>query len=256
MKAVIGILLLLVGFSAVRAQGVGDIDRQLSLKLKGITDAMADTGDKRQELLDAANERMDNYFALVAKKVELMDAELPMAKKEGLGYSTSDDKKLRVYDWDTWMGGTMHFFTDMLVYRTANGMRIADMKDTAVEGDPGGYCMGIDEAHTKSGHTLYLVYMRVIASTKDRDDMVTAYEIVNVQLVKKNFFKTRTKMLNNIDYGYDQFAIDGDKELPVMRLSKDKKKFYVPIVNKDGVFEKGDLVYEFDGEVFVFKGKE
>jgi hypothetical protein len=27
-------------------------------------------------------------------------------------------------------------------------------------------------------------------------------------------------------------------------------------VNKDGVFEKGDLVYEFDGEVFVFKGKE
>lgn len=238
------------------AQSAGEIDKQLSLRLKGIYEAEGDTTDKREDKLEAANERMENYFALVAKKVELMGAKLPLANKAGLGNSISEDKKLAVYNWDTWQGGTMHFFTDMLVYKTVNGVQVADMKDTSVEGDPGGYCMGIDEVHTKSGGAVYLVYMRAIASTKDRDDVVTAYEIVNGQLVKKNFFKTKTKLLNSIDYEFDMFENDGTKHLPTLQLSKDKKKFYVPIVNKDGVFEKGDLVYEFDGEMFVFKGKE
>ncbi len=169
----------------------------------------------------------------------------------------SDDYKLRLFSWDTRMGGTMRLYSDMAQYQTYNGSKVVDMKDTSVEGDYGSDYRSITIIHTKSGKTVYLVKDYSIVSTKDRAESITAYVIENDLLKKFGLFHTKTKVLNSIGYGYDAFASAyklKDKDIPTIHLNKDKQKLYIPIVGGptgEDVTEKF-LVYVFDGNNYVF----
>lgn len=252
---IISVLLIVLSVACLRAQTAGEVDANLSGYLKRIADVRFDTS-LQEDKLEAANNEMEAYFHKVKGGVWLT-GELPRAKKEGLDYVTSDDEKLRVYDWNTETGGTMHIYTDMAAYKTRKGVQVRNMADTSVEGDPGGYCTGINVIHTQGGNTVYLLHFTVIGSTKDRGEGVSAYEIAGDKLVAKPFFLAKPKLLSAISYGYDLFANDNDNtDLPSIHLSKDKKALYIPIVKENGSFTKGFLVYEFDGARFVYKGKK
>jgi hypothetical protein len=41
-------------------------------------------------------------------------------------------------------------------------------------------------------------------------------------------------------------------EMPEIRISKDKRTIYIPVINKDDKVTTKDLVYKFDGNRFVY----
>src|SRR5271154_2726517 len=57
----------------------------------------------------------------------------------GLGIVTSDDHMFRIYSWDTELGGTMHYFDNIVQYKIGKKTKSLTLenRDTVDSGDPG-----------------------------------------------------------------------------------------------------------------------
>ena len=62
---------------------------------------------------------------------ELLDIDLSSMDTAGMIILTSEDKKFRIYCWDTETGGTMRFFNSLIQYRTGKGSESVVLNDIA-----------------------------------------------------------------------------------------------------------------------------
>ena len=145
----------------------------------------------------------------------------------------------------------MRFYNDLAQIQTAKGVKFQEMQDTASEGDYGCDYRSITTVHTKNNQNIYLVIEEAVVSTKDRYEGITAFIIEGVSLKKLNAFKTKTKSLNSIGYGFDAFAHGQGTFVSEIHFSNDSRKLYVPIV-KGETLTDNFLVYIFDGDNYVF----
>jgi hypothetical protein len=249
------ILVVIITTQTSYSQSIPEIDTKLAALLDKIAYWDNDTTGKRDDSLEKANDRISAYIQKVgSKNSSTLSAAFPKAARGPLSVISSDDNKIRLYSWDTRMGGSMRLYYDLIQYMTDNGVKVKDMRDPKAEEDYGCDYNGIFTIHTAGNKTIYLVCGYAIESTKDRHEAVEAYTIDGSVFKKFDLFKTKTKSLNTIGYGYDQFASMGDdhqKDLPTIHLSKDFKNLYIPIVNGEILTDKY-LVYVFDGNNYVF----
>jgi hypothetical protein len=253
------IAVILLAVHPASAQTISEIDAKLAHLLVKVDEWAEhdynDTKISKEDSLNKANELLDHYLQKIGKKIPAtIEADFPKAIKRGLTIVSSDDHKLRLYSWDTRMGGTMILYSNMAQYADGKGTRVQDMKDTAIEGDYGCDYRGIATIHTKDNKTVYLVYEFAKVSTKDRYEAIEAFTIEGSSLKRIKIFKTKTKSLSTIGYGYDMFISADENDLtdiPEIHLSDDKKKLYIPVVQGDKV-TKHYIVYVFDGTDFVF----
>lgn len=207
------------------------------------------------------NVALFRYLEATCKRhPEMMGYDFMGLDSLGLSIETSPDRKLRIYCWDQWNGGTMHFYAGLVQYETAPGKTaVYPLNDSAglAEGlDAGEWYSGLQSIQTASGKTVYLVYYGSTGSGVDHTTGIRAITIKAGKLVwDYPFFYTKTKKYGSIGYYYSLLKTKdfSDGDLPAITLSSDKKTLSLPVVTAEGRITRGTLTYRFDGEKFVFE---
>jgi hypothetical protein len=108
------------------AQSPNAIEEDLLKSFKQITywDDHKHNNEKGDDSLDIANEafaaKLKNY---TAKYPITITEPFTSLKKERLDIFTSADGLFRIYSWDTWQGGTMHQFANVMQYKVGQKTR-------------------------------------------------------------------------------------------------------------------------------------
>lgn len=166
---------------------------------------------------------------------------------------TSKDAKLRLYSWDTQLGGTMHFFKNIYQFQTPLGVVTEIPKFE--ESDAQSYCSAIYMVNINQ-QDYYLVITNGIFSTSDMRQSVAAYSISSEgKLNPASIFKTKTKLLNNISVDYDFFSVVNRPERPLKLITFNEKRgvLSIPLVKGVKVTSK-KLVYKLNGNYLEFSG--
>ena len=163
---------------------------------------------------------------------------------------TSNDGLLRIYSWDTWLGGTMHDFKNIFQFKTGNKIYSTDLEKN--EGDFDTYFTDIFslKANLK---TYYLAVSGGSESTKDAYETISVYAISSDTLNDKvKLIKTTSGLNNSISFEYDFFSVVDRPERPIrlIRYDTDKKVIYIPIVLDNGKVTNRYILYQFNGKYF------
>ena len=169
---------------------------------------------------------------------------------------TSGDGNFRVYSWDTWMGGTMHFYRIIYQWK-ANGKVFTEIPKFE-DNNPGFFCSKIftvninDKPH-------YFTVTDGTYSTKDAMQAISCYRIDGNKLTDTiKVFKTKTKKLNDINVFYDFFSVVDRPERPIELITYDDKLkiIYIPVVDDKDQVTKKNILYQLKDRYFEFIGIE
>lgn len=163
---------------------------------------------------------------------------------------TSADGRLRIYSWDTWTGGSMHFYKNVFQYKTAKGIRtfVQDFGDE----DPGGYYAHLFTVKTAQ-QTYYLALSNSRLSNKDRTQNLEVFAITADRLDDKaRLIKTKTGLQHDIGFEYDFFTIEDTGHFydALIRYDPVQQIITLPVVYEDGQVTKNTIRYKFTGKYF------
>jgi hypothetical protein len=164
--------------------------------------------------------------------------------------ATSSDSLFRIYSWDTWLGGTMHYFDN--IYQYKSGDKIYFLHSEKDGDDPKAFYSEIFTIKTEN-KTWYLVVGNTISSTKDAAQFIRAVTIENNAVNDTGkLFRTKTKSLNEIYVAFDFFSVVDRPERPLklIKYDPDKKILYIPIVKEEGKVTDKFILYQFNGQYF------
>lgn len=229
-----------------------DIEKRMSYLLSRI-DTLQNNVDQIDSL-EAANSYFLNYLKQACLNPAVIKAPLnSINNKHNFSILTSEDGKLRIYNWDSETGGTMYFFDAVAQYVTGNTTKVEVLNDIADLSEKdmhtGFLYLNIYTIHTRDAKTIYLVYGRGIYSGREAANNIEAISIDNGKYKHVPLFKTQTKSLSVINFAYDNVLCKSD---PNIKLSDDKSKLYIPVVDKDETTTGKYLIYKFDGYNFVY----
>lgn len=198
------------------------------------------------------------FTDLVIKTPATLD--YPFQKLSDSGFcriETSEDKKFRIYSWDTWTGGTMHEFRT--IYQWSDNGKVDAKPQSLDENDPGSFVSQIYAVNV-TGKQYYLAITNAIYSSKDSRQSLQVFTINNGHLVDTvKLFKTKTKTLNRIDVDFDFFSVVNRPERPLKLITYDSKQqiVYIPVVDGTGKVSNKNIVYQLKGSgYFEFVGIE
>jgi hypothetical protein len=188
-----------------------------------------------------------NYPATLTYKFDSL-------RKENIDIVSSEDNFLRIYSWDTWLGGTMHDFENIFQFKSGEKIYSKVNYDTAKVGE-GDYAPFYSQIFTLKANnkTYYLAVNNGIFSTKDASQSIKAFTIENNSLIDTlKLFKTKTELLNEIDVRFNFFSVVDRPERPLrlIKYDKDKKIIYIPIVLENGKVTDRYILYQFKGQYF------
>ena len=260
MKWIITLLLVVLLINA-RGQTPHAADKKIAKYLEriGYWWQQDDGGDS----LRSTNAKLMGYLKDVTRKFPLQ-TRFPLAEKNGLGVSSAGNGGLKIYSWDSQLGGTLHDYSSLAVFRTRAGQSNLTLHDETDNVDYGhtGYSEGgywydkIVPIYGKRGVVTYLAFGSAHISA-ELGEIVFAYQIINNDLVNVPFFKTTKQTVKFIEYSYGRLSfIDKHpkQKSPEMHLNADHTRLYIPIVSgpfHDQLTAKY-LVYVFNGNNFVF----
>lgn len=168
---------------------------------------------------------------------------------------TSPDKRLKIYSWDTWLGGSMHEYRTIYQWRQ-DGTVNAKMRP--INGDIGSYCSKIYNVLI-AGKTYYLVITNAIFSNKDHSQTITAYTINGNQLEDKAaIFHTNGKALSIISINFDFFSVvdSPGRPLELIVYNEAKHQLYIPFVGKNDQVTRRRFVYQLTDKGFEYAGMQ
>ncbi|MGH2646045.1 MAG: hypothetical protein ACRDE8_00695 [Ginsengibacter sp.] len=163
---------------------------------------------------------------------------------------TSTDGLLRIYSWDTWLGGTMHNFNNIFQFKSGSKVHSTDLNRN--EDDFGSDFTNIYILKT-GGKTFYLAVSGGSESTKDAYEAIGVYTISKDTLNDKiKLIKTTSGLNNSISFEYDFFSVVDRPERPIrlIKYDTDKKIIYIPIVLENGKVTDRYIRYQFNGQYF------
>ncbi|MCH5716734.1 hypothetical protein [Niabella hibiscisoli] len=165
----------------------------------------------------------------------------------------SPDKNLKIYSWDTWLGGTMHEFRTIYQWRH-NGVIYSENRP--VNGDIGSYCSGIYNV-TTGGKSYYLVITNAIFSNKDHSQTITAYTINGNKLEDKApIFHTNGNALSAISINFDFSSVADRPERPLQLIvyNESSRTLYIPFVGKSDQLTPRKFIYQLTEKGFEYTG--
>jgi len=171
-------------------------------------------------------------------------------KKAHMDIFTSGDGLFRIYSWETWMGGTMRDFSNLMQYKTGQTTKAVLYTTTADV-----YVPFYSNLYTfKNGaKTYYLGIYNGIYSTKDVSTGIKIFAIENGKLNDDiKLIKTQSGLRNKLSYNYDFFSVvDIAIELrPTITFDEATKTIKLPLVNSKGAITGKFILYKFNGQYF------
>ncbi|MBS1533222.1 MAG: hypothetical protein JSU01_23180 [Bacteroidetes bacterium] len=207
--------------------------------------------DKKCDSLETAND-------VFAKKLKFYTEKSPFTitypfnslKKDYLDISTSSDGLFRIYSWDTWTGGTMHFFESVMQYKSGTGFKaIIDTPKTEGDNRPDYQRMFTFKANGKAYYICTYLY---VGSTKDVSEGIHLFTIENEKLTDAKILKTHSGLNSDITYYYDFGSvvnIEYEKR-PHPRFDNLTNTIYLPMVDGNQQMTKKFILYKFTGQYF------
>jgi len=168
-----------------------------------------------------------------------------LLKNENLDISTSDDGLFRIYSWDTWSGGTMHFFESVFQYKLGpNTISILDTPKTEGDNRPNYIKLYTFKVNNK---VYYLGVWIDIGSTLVGDNGIQVFAIENGELINDvKLIKTRSGLHSQLDYGYN----NGWNESSEIYFDKKTKTIRLPLISGSGRITHKFITYKFTGQYF------
>lgn len=243
------------------AETNAQIEKELVAAAKEISKHSAYGGAYDDAKLIAANNAFEALLLKHTKTAATLSYNFPELKKS-VFIATSEDKKFRVYSWDTETGGTMHEYARLYQYAGADGKIYSRGEPTAdVDGGAGSFVYDVFGLDTKRGK-VYIVCSNFIASTNDHYQAANLFKISGDKLEEKlKLIKTREGITDSLSFEYNFFSVVDRKERPIRLIKYDAKTktLRIPIVINDTEFPNGRVTnrfinYRFDGSYFVKAG--
>lgn len=197
-----------------------------------------------------SDEFTDTMNAYIASYPQTLNYSFTRLRSIGIAITTSDNGNFRIYSWDTWTGGTMHFFRTVHQYKTDKGIYCQAVQPG--EGDPGCFCSGIFTVTATSG-IYYLAINNGVFSSKDVAQWVQAFTIQNNSLNDSvKLFKTDDSLANTIIIEFDFFSVVDHPERPLKLIdyNPETKTLSVPIIVGYGQVSNKKKRYRFSGAYF------
>lgn len=231
-----------------------DLSAEENKLLKIHNDISTAMGNVRNDSLLALSSQQftDSLTYLIKNKNSTLNYPFEKLQKENaLKMATSADKKLRVYSWDNNSGGTMRYFNQIYQF-DANGT--ITVNESVATNDPQAFFSKIYTVQNKNNENIYLVISNSILSSKYSVQHINAYKIGNENLQSAAVFKTKTNTLDKISVEYDFFSVVDRPERPVELITLEDNTLKIALVDEKQNVTGKNLIYEWNGDVFLYKG--
>jgi hypothetical protein len=254
MKAYKFILLLLLIVTSLNtlAQTPKSIEADLYKSYKKIDYWFGKKGDatiKADDSLSKANEVFGRKLAYYTSKYSFtIHQKFLLLEKNHVDISSSPDGLLRIYSWDTETGGTMHFFENVLQYKTGKTTISTLQKPMADENIfPDYYKIYLFKANDR---TYYLSVYIVVGSTKILGDGLQIFAVENGKLNEDvKLIKTPSGMHSKLNYDYDD-SFENWKAEPEISFDEVTKTIKLPLIALNGKSTHRYITYKFNGQYF------
>jgi len=200
---------------------------------------------------DLSRQFSDSLVSFVRNNEKTLQYPFELLQKEHVYVTTSDDGQFRVYSWDNGLGGTMRFFDQLFQFST-NGKTYA--KESYASEDSQAFFSKIYTVLNKENQPVYLAISNSILSSKYVVQHITAYQFKDGSLNKTKVFKTKKELLSTIAVEFDFSSVADRPERPVEVISLNHNLLKIALVDKSSDVTKQNLLYEWDGSVFNYKG--
>ena len=162
---------------------------------------------------------------------------------------TSEDSLFRIYSWDTWTGGTMHFYE--IIFQFSNKGKVYTKPVNLEEGDCGAFYSKIYTLKT-GVKTYYPAVSNASFSSKDKVQSIEVFSLESDHLKQEKLIKTQGGFTSHINVDFDFFTVVNRPERPLelIKYDKVKKILYIPVVYEDGKVTDKFIQYKFNGKYF------
>lgn len=245
-------LLLFAIFNVTQAQSIHDIEKDLVELYKRLENCQLDTSEERFYKLEQLNEEFTNkIISHLSEHPNSLQYKFDSLKALNIHIADSEDKKLRIYSWDTWQGGTMRDFRNIFQYKVGDSIFSKLVYDSRGE-DYIPFYSQIFSINIKE-QTYYLAVGNGIHSTRDAGESITAFTIKEGVVHESRLFKEGDTLTSDINLFFDFFSVVDRPERPLQLIKYNQKKriIYLPIVADDGKVTKKYIRYKFNGKYFA-----
>lgn len=254
MKKILGFLFLIATHSLF-GQNIATIEKQLNTAFQKI-DYWSSEGrslESSSDSLYAANTKFEKLLLkYTSSNPQTLSHHFNSLRKNRLTIATSEDGKFRIYSWDTWTGGTMHFFKNVYQYKTGDQVHSKTIAPDA-EGDPKSFYYQINDIVSQN-KKYYLTQSTSIFSTGLSAHYVKIFSIEDGQLNDAaQLIKTQTGIRNQLQYEVDLTAsANRNNEIRNYNIEYDKKNkiISIPLILDDYKITSKKIRYQFKGKYF------
>ena len=217
------------------------------------------------ELREKAN---DDFAKWLLKDTCTFHYDFPIVtdSTEIVNIAESDDGNVRIYSWDTQLGGTMVCWDNVIQFRSNGKLESYDGSIWSVdesqeknEIDFGCWTKAIYTFKRNDGQTIYITESYFRESSSFGYSTLDAFCISNgkLQTIENAFVIPAESFHIGTEYSIPSwyFLTDGKGWDWIYSLDRNTQTFYVPVVDDIILLDQYDL-YKFNGFKFVYSGRE
>jgi hypothetical protein len=216
--------------------------------------------EKATDSLKLLNKQLLRYLLKAGKNNDLLlTADMKRVSVEDqMNVLTSDDGKVRIFNWDTETGGAVNYFDAIVLFRvndttiaTAVLNDVAKKPDGSGEERNGEWYTKLNTVTNKAGRVYYLFSSKAMYSIKSKEFFLDAYTIYGGKLHPAPLFIYKNTTLYSLNVACVS-TLTNDVN-PEIRVTGNKQRVLAPIINKIDEYPTGKYaVYVFDGNNYVF----
>ena len=225
-------------------------------------------GIENYDDLDLREKANDDFAKWLLKDTCTFHYNFPNAtdSTEIVNIAESDDGNIRIYSWDTQLGGTMVCWDNVIQYRSNGKIKSYDGSIWSVdesreenEIDFGCWTKAIYTFNRNDGQTIYVTESYFRESSSYGYSTLDAFNISDgkLKMIEDAFVIPNDNFHLGIEYIIPSwyFLTDGKGWDWIFSLDRNTQTFYVPVVDDLELLDQYDL-YRFNGNKFVYAGRE
>lgn len=254
MKKTVGILFFLILSNILSGQNIAAIEKELDLSFQKINHWYADLNHNRDsyDSLTVANNQFEKLLLKHTSNSKTMRYDFKSLRKNGLQISSSEDGRFRIYSWDTWNGGTMHFFKNVFQYESDNKVYSTTIGDNS-EMNAQCFYYQINDIISQD-KKYYLAQSTAIYSSALTSHNIKVFSIDNGKLNSDaQLIKTKSGIRNQLGYEIDLSAKSNwNNEIENYDIEYDDKNkiISIPLILDDYKITEKKIRYQFKGKYF------
>lgn len=262
MKIILSVLLLLqLNAFSQTAKGYEQKLNKLAERHNYWDDQNSNGNEVASDSLEACNNAFEKYLLEVASTIpESISNKFEAFEKNHIHVLTSEDGNFRIYTWDTFEGGTMRFFKNILQYKS-NGKVKAKVFNID-EDDAGCQFLELNQVTSNKKH-FYVTCAVSVGSSSVYGYYAKIFSIDNRRLNEEaKLIKTKSGLMNTLYYEIDltneanrNDTYFDDHNLSVfdyigMEYDKKTKTIILALLDENEKVTTKKIKYRFNGTYF------